>query len=73
MNPAVLVELRLYRWWNRVRGGGCSMGFCLGVTTASFVYITHSAVVMRCESARTLPTREKGGDESDPPQKRGGM
>ena len=26
----------------------------------------------RCESACTLPTREKGGDESDPPPKAGG-
>ena len=32
----------------------------------------HSAVVIPCESARPLPTREKGGDESDPPKKRGG-
>ena len=33
----------------------------------------HSAVVIRCESARTLRTREKGWDESDPPQNRGVM
>ena len=40
---------------------------------AAFPYLPHSAVVIRCESAPTLRTREKGGDESDPPQKRGGM
>ena len=40
---------------------------------AAFRYMPHSAVVIRCESAPTLRTREKGGDESDPPQKRGGM
>ena len=40
---------------------------------AAFPYVPHSAVVIRCESAPTLPTREKGGDESDPPKNRGGM
>ena len=35
---------------------------------AAFRYIPHSAVVIPCESARLLQTREKGGDESDPPQ-----
>ena len=41
---------------------------------AAFRYMPHSAVVIRCESACTLPMREKGGDESDPPPpKRGGM
>ena len=38
---------------------------------ASF-YMPHSAVVSRFETARTLRTREKGWDESDPPKKRGG-
>ena len=42
-------------------------------STTTFVYMPHSAVVIPCESARPLRTREKGGDESDPPQKRGGM
>ena len=41
--------------------------------STAFRYLSHSAVVIRCESARPLPTREKGGDESAPPQKRGGM
>ena len=40
---------------------------------AAFLYLFHSVVVIPCESARPLPTREKGGDESDPPKKRGGM
>ena len=39
---------------------------------AAFLYLSHSAVVIPFESARPLPTREKGGDESDPPQKAGG-
>ena len=42
-------------------------------STTTFVYMPHSAVVIPCESARQLRTREKGGDESDPPKKRGGM
>ena len=42
-------------------------------STTTFVYMPHSVVVIPCESARPLRTREKGGDESDPPQKRGGM
>ena len=44
-----------------------------GVAKPLSVYMPHSAVVIPFESARTLRTREKGGDESDPPQKRGGM
>ena len=60
---------------NRVTGleGGVLQYFRLRCTTTTFFYMPHSAVVIRCESARTLPTREKGEDESDPPQKRGGM
>ena len=41
-------------------------------STTTFVYMPHSAVVIPCESARPLRTREKGGDESDPPPKAGG-
>ena len=37
----------------------------------AFRYMPHYAVVIRCESACTLPTREKGGDESDPPKSGG--
>ena len=53
--------------------GGVFQDFSLRSTTATFVYLPHFAVVIPCESARPLRTREKGGDESDPPQKRGGM
>ena len=37
-------------------------------STPACSYLSHSAVVIPCESAPPLPTREKGGDESDPPQ-----
>ena len=40
---------------------------------AAFLYLSHSAVVIRCESAPPCRTGEKGGDESDPPQSGGGM
>ena len=39
---------------------------------AAFLYLSHSAVVIPCKSALPLPTREKGWDESDPPQKKAG-
>ena len=42
-------------------------------SNATFRYISHSAVVICCESARPCRTGEKEGDESDPPQKWGGM
>ena len=41
-------------------------------STPAYFYLSHSAVVIPCESAPPLPTREKGGDESDPPPNRGG-
>ena len=40
---------------------------------AAFLYIPHSAVVSRSETALPLWTREKGGDVSDPPKNRGVM
>ena len=40
---------------------------------ADFLYLSHSAVVIHCEPARQCRTGKKGRDESDPPQKRGGM
>ena len=43
-----------------------------GVAKPLILYMPHSAVVIPCESARPLRTREKGGDESDPPPKAGG-
>ena len=42
-------------------------------STTAFRYLSHSAVVIPCESARPCRTGKKGGDESDPPPKRGGM
>ena len=53
--------------------GGVGHNFGSRYGEAAFLYMPHYAVVIPCESARPLPTREKGGDESDPPQKRGGM
>ena len=48
------------------------MGFGLRSTTATFVYMTHSAVVSRFETALPLRTREKGGSRERPPPKTGG-
>ena len=53
--------------------GGVSRISGLGCTTATFVYLSYSAVVTPFESALTLRTREKGGDVSAPPKNRGGM
>ena len=41
--------------------------------TATFRYLSHSAVFITSESAPPCRTGKKEGDESDPPQKRGGM
>ncbi len=54
--------------------GGCGTTFRLKKCgKAAFLYMPHSAVVSHFESALPLRTREKGGDESDPPQNRGVM
>ena len=45
--------------------------FSLRSTTATFVYLPHSAVVINFETAIALRTREKGWDESDPPKSGG--
>ena len=60
---------------DRVTGleGGVLQDFRLRCTTTTFLYMTHSAVVIPFESALALATREKGGDESDPPPNRGVM
>ena len=42
-------------------------------STTACSYLSHSAVVICCESARPCRAGEKGGDESDPPQTGGGM
>ena len=39
---------------------------------ATFLYLTHSSVLIPCESAPPCRTGEKGEDESDPPKKVGG-
>ena len=39
--------------------------------TTDFAYLSHTAVVIPCESARPCRTGEKEGDESDPPKKWG--
>ena len=38
---------------------------------ATFLYLSHSAVVICCESFPPCRTEEKEGDESDPPQRGG--
>ena len=48
--------------------GGVYQNFRLRCTTATFVYLSHYAVVIPFQSALALRTREKGGDVSDPPQ-----
>ena len=53
--------------------GGVWHDFSLRSTTATFVYLPPSAVVIHFETALALRTREKGWDESDPPQKWGVM
>ena len=52
--------------------GGVFQELLKRYSTTAFSYLSHSAVVIPCESARPLPTREKGGDESDPPPKKPG-
>ncbi len=49
--------------------GGVWHDFSLRSTTATFVYMTHSAVVIRFETALPLRTREKGGGRERPPPK----
>ena len=49
------------------------MGFGLRSTTATFVYLTHSAVVSHFETALSLrPRAHVENDESAPPPKTGG-
>ena len=53
--------------------GGVEHKSCARWNTTAFTYLSHSAVVIAGESALALRTREKGGDESDPPKNRGVM
>ena len=59
-------------FWPRLRGGGGAR-FRLKVGIATFLYLSHSAVFIPCESFPPCRTGKKEGDESDPPKKRGGM
>ena len=52
--------------------GGVFQELLKRYSTTAFSYLSHSAVVIPCESARPLRTREKGGDERRPPPKAGG-
>ena len=52
--------------------GGVFQELLKRYSITAFSYLSHSAVVIPCESARQLPTREKGGDERRPPPKTGG-
>ena len=54
-----------------LRGGGWH-DFSPRSTTATFVHLPHSAVVIRFETALALRTREKGGGRERPPPKTGG-
>ena len=53
--------------------GGVWQDFGSRCGIATFRYLPHSSVVILCESAPPCRTGEKEGDESDPPQKWGGM
>ena len=48
------------------------MTFRPGLPPATLVYMTHSTVVSRSETALPLWTREKGGGRERPPPKQGG-
>ena len=53
--------------------GGVGQNFGSRWDKALFRYLSHSAVFIPCESFPPCRTGKKEGDESDPPQKRGGM
>ena len=64
--------VQMTAWLNGTpKEGGVYQNFRLRCTTPYFHYLSHSAVVIPFESARPLPTREKGGDESAPPKSGG--
>ena len=69
----VLVERTTAWFLEQGYRGGVFQDLRVLCSNATFRYISHSAVVIPCESARLCRTGKKGGDESDPPQKRGGM
>ena len=57
-------------WFVPRSEGGCDIDSDKKCGKAAFLYVPHSAVVIRFESAGSLRTRE-GEDESDPPQNGG--
>ena len=67
--------LELGTAWDRGTGleGGVFQDLRVWWSTPTFLYLSHSSVVIPCESAPPCRTGEKEGDESDPPQKWGGM
>ena len=72
LNPWFLLVLEAACILVHVQRGGVYHNFRLKCITTTFLYLSHSAVVIPFESALALRTREKGGDESAPPQNRGG-
>ena len=71
---SVVLSATQGRWLFATRSeGGVLQEFGSRCGEAAYRYMSHSVAVICCESARPLRTREKGGDESDPPQNRGVM
>ena len=73
VNPAVLSVTGGHRYFVTRSEGRMSHDSAQRCHHSLLPYLSHSAVVIHSESAPPLPTREKGGDESDPPQNRGVM
>ena len=71
VNPAVLSVTGGRMVFVTRSEGGVSHDSELRCYNALFRYLSHSAVVIPCESARPCRAGEKGGDESDPPQSGG--
>ncbi len=52
--------------------GGVYQNFRLRCTTTTFLYLSHSAVVIPCESDPPVPNGEKRRGRERPPKKAGG-
>ena len=69
INPAFLVELGAAGFHGTGLEGGVFQDFSLRSTTASFVYITHSAVVIQFENALLRPRAAcRAGTRATPPK-----